>query len=613
MASAGRSQTLVQILIVVALLGAAVGGQFMMVNRFPVAPRSVIKDPLVYEVVRPTLSREDVLYESNKFLPEFWLRDDVQPLLDTYRELDKDRGVKSVKEVFGKWSAWLVVTNMALVLPIIFIALNYTVVVAILSSLACAGLAFASFLFFHLPNLQAQLNFILLSGFTRLSEEEWGVMEREFGSYADQLVSGLRFTTQIQAGLLVITGLVCWFLYERVSNFVMGELQAKSNELQSVQAEMFSLQNVRDDLTKLDKKYFKLTSRMTSLQAFTQEVGRTLNFDEVCKNTLKVIVSVLGAEKCCIYLMEEGEGAEDGTGRLQAQDSFGWTDEEKKEKEFVEKDDPGLIRQALTTERIHSVAPEEEGQSQVKMAFAMKNSKAVPSVICAPLMLGPRKLGVLNIEKMEGNPGQEEIRLFYYIATLTAMALENSKLFQKTEELANFDALTRLYGRRYTMEFLDRKLEESKRYKHPLSFIISDIDHFKNFNDTYGHQIGDLVLVETAKVFKQTVRNVDLAGRFGGEEFVAVLPETDYKGAYSFAERLRRAVEARTIIHPETGEKLNVTISVGVSQFPLHDTEVKELVEKADKAMYEAKEGGRNQVRIAKVSREALQKLKEKQ
>lgn len=613
MSTAGRSQTLIQVLIVVALLGVALGGQFMMVKRFPIAPKSVVKDPVVYEVIRPTLSRDDVLYDSNKFLPEFWLREDVQPLLDTYRELDKDRGVKSVKEEFGKWSAWLIVTNMALVLPIVFVALNYTAVIAILASLACAGLAFGTFLFYHLPNLQTQMNFILLSGFTRLSEEEWEVMSREFGSYADQLLASLKFTTQVQSILLVITGVVCWFLYERVSNFVMGEFQAKSNELQSAQAEMFSLQNVKDDLTKLDKKYFKLTSRMTSLQAFTQEVGRTLNFDEVCKNTLKVIVSVLGAEKCCIYLMEEGEGEDDGTGRLKAQDSFGWTDEEKKDKEYVEKDDPGLIRQALTTERIHSVAPEEDGQSQVKMAFAMKNSKAVPSVICAPLMLGPRKLGVLNIEKMEGSPGTEEIRLFYYIATLTAMALENSKLFQKTEELANYDALTRLYGRRFTMEFLDRKLEESKRYKHPLSFIISDIDHFKNFNDTYGHQIGDLVLVETAKVFKQTVRNVDLAGRFGGEEFVAILPETDYKGAYAFAERLRRAVEGRTIIHPETGEKLNVTISVGVSQFPLHDTEVKELVEKADKAMYEAKEGGRNQVRIAKVSREALQKLKEKQ
>jgi diguanylate cyclase (GGDEF)-like protein len=159
--------------------------------------------------------------------------------------------------------------------------------------------------------------------------------------------------------------------------------------------------------------------------------------------------------------------------------------------------------------------------------------------------------------------------------------------------------------------FFEAELEKSRRYNHPLSFIISDIDHFKSFNDTYGHQIGDFVLEETAKVLRTAVRNVDLAARYGGEEFVAVLPETDYKGAFTFAERLRKLIESKVYEDQKSGQKLRVTVSIGVASYPLHSRDRTEIIKKADAALYIAKESGRNRVKVAPITKEQAAQLKQ--
>ncbi|HOT76126.1 MAG TPA: sensor domain-containing diguanylate cyclase, partial [Candidatus Wallbacteria bacterium] len=244
-----------------------------------------------------------------------------------------------------------------------------------------------------------------------------------------------------------------------------------------------------------------------------------------------------------------------------------------------------------------------------------KEGAIMPSKACAPLKLGDKKLGIINIEKFQedGKADQEELRMLELISTLSAVAIENSNLFKKTEMLANTDGLTKLYTRRYMENFFEAELEKSRRYGHPLSFIISDIDHFKSFNDTYGHQIGDFVLEEVAKVLKGAVRNVDLAARYGGEEFVAVLPETDYKGAFTFAERFRKLVEGKIYEDQKTGQKLRVTVSIGVASYPLHSKERTEIIKKADSALYIAKESGRNRVKVAPITKEQLAQMKQQQ
>lgn len=159
-------------------------------------------------------------------------------------------------------------------------------------------------------------------------------------------------------------------------------------------------------------------------------------------------------------------------------------------------------------------------------------------------------------------------------------------------KLALRDGLTGLLNRRYWEECLEREFARHIRYQSPASLVMFDIDHFKHFNDTYGHQLGDEVIREVSRMTKEFARETDFAGRYGGEEFVVLLPDTPLDGAMQFAERLRGAVERLTIEHAD--EILKVTISLGVAELSDHMAAHPQLIEAADKALYQSKEQGRN-------------------
>lgn len=170
-----------------------------------------------------------------------------------------------------------------------------------------------------------------------------------------------------------------------------------------------------------------------------------------------------------------------------------------------------------------------------------------------------------------------------------ANALEKTRLFH----LAVEDGLTKLYVVRHFKEILQQEMDKSKKSNKPLSLLISDIDHFKRFNDTYGHQAGDFVLREVANIFKSSCRQTDIAGRYGGEEFVILLPNTNRDAAIEFAERLRKSVEQITFEYNTI--KLNVTISIGVAECR-DDASIGDIIKRSDEALYVAKETGRNKV-----------------
>jgi diguanylate cyclase (GGDEF)-like protein len=163
------------------------------------------------------------------------------------------------------------------------------------------------------------------------------------------------------------------------------------------------------------------------------------------------------------------------------------------------------------------------------------------------------------------------------------------------QEMANRDGLTGLYNHRYFHEQLSQDFLRARRYHEDLSCVLLDIDFFKKFNDTYGHQTGDVVLRALAEVIERSIRASDLAARYGGEEFALVMYHTDQLAALEAAERLRHMVENHAV--KDNGNLLRVTISVGVATFPhekIHDA--KELIECADQALYKAKENGRNRI-----------------
>jgi diguanylate cyclase (GGDEF)-like protein len=212
-----------------------------------------------------------------------------------------------------------------------------------------------------------------------------------------------------------------------------------------------------------------------------------------------------------------------------------------------------------------------------ELLIPMKSKNSLNGI----LLLGPKIHG--------GGFSSDEREFLKGLARFAAIAVENSRLYL----MATMDRMTRLYIHHYFQERLAEELKRSERYKKPLCLLISDIDHFKNFNDNYGHQQGDTVLKETAKILKDATRKIDIAARYGGEEFAIILPETDLESATAVANRIRKKIEEFKF--PGQTDPLHVTISIGVAQYdPERDLDKRDLIERADKALYKAKNSGRN-------------------
>jgi len=183
---------------------------------------------------------------------------------------------------------------------------------------------------------------------------------------------------------------------------------------------------------------------------------------------------------------------------------------------------------------------------------------------------------------------------YYAISRLADKVNEGQK---RLLSLATIDDLTHLYNRRYFFVRFHQELERARRYQRPLSCLILDIDHFKVVNDTYGHLTGDQVLQDIAQILQKQCRQSDLIGRYGGEEMIILLPETDAAGALAIAERIREAIRAHETVNGQ-GQPIRVTVSIGVANFQgselagLNDTD--RIIQHADDALLQAKKAGRN-------------------
>jgi diguanylate cyclase (GGDEF)-like protein len=166
---------------------------------------------------------------------------------------------------------------------------------------------------------------------------------------------------------------------------------------------------------------------------------------------------------------------------------------------------------------------------------------------------------------------------------------------KRLRKLSITDGLTELFNHRHVHELLRDEFERSRRSGEPLGVAMIDLDKFKNVNDTYGHPTGDVILYETARILNETAREIDMVGRYGGEEFIAILPNTTEEEAGRFAERVRAAVESH--VYRDEANEIRMTCSSGVASFPMDDVDSPEaLLKEADEALYVAKETGRNRV-----------------
>ncbi|MGO0122075.1 diguanylate cyclase [Desulfothermobacter acidiphilus] len=227
--------------------------------------------------------------------------------------------------------------------------------------------------------------------------------------------------------------------------------------------------------------------------------------------------------------------------------------------------------------------------------YACRINPEVQSYVCYPMAVGGRTLGWVRVGSNQPYFFDAETkRSIEGYVSITAAMIANLRLSELNRRLSLIDPLTQLYNRRFLEEYLTHQIVEAQHLNRPFSVLFIDVDQFKNVNDFYGHEVGDIALNLLAQTIKQTLRESDVVVRYGGEEFIAILPGTDLEGASRAAEKLRCAI-AETPVCLESGENIFLTVSIGVAQYrPGMNQE--EIIQQADEAMYQAKLKGKNLV-----------------
>lgn len=214
-----------------------------------------------------------------------------------------------------------------------------------------------------------------------------------------------------------------------------------------------------------------------------------------------------------------------------------------------------------------------------------------------PLRFEETTLGGLHIV---ASKKQDALSIVRAIAEQTALAVRRAELFAEVERQARTDALTGLFNHRHFHRVMEDEFSRATKAQAPLSLVMVDVDRFKSFNDRHGHRAGDAVLAAVARELAMNKRDVDAVGRWGGEEFAVLLPETGIEGAAEVAERFRQRIAELRVSIEGSDTPLAVTISAGVASYPHHSATAADLASRADKALYAAKADGRNCVRLAR-------------
>ena len=275
----------------------------------------------------------------------------------------------------------------------------------------------------------------------------------------------------------------------------------------------------------------------------------------------------------------------------------------------------GLV--GLVAKRRHPIlvkdARREGRHPYYSLKSAQKNSLGPVSVLLMPLLDASEVIGVLELECRGWNVYHaSDAKRLESLMALAAMSLANQRLHRVILHQAVTDGLTGVFNKRHALQLLNDEVRRADRYGNPLAIMMMDIDYFKNYNDAYGHVQGDVLLQQFTDVVKDSVRSTDTIGRFGGEEFFVIMPETSRDAALASAERIRLAVEATGFPgHRESGESVHKTVSIGVAALGEDAAEIQSLVAAADEALYRAKRDGRNRVADAQKLSEILKKQEE--
>lgn len=327
---------------------------------------------------------------------------------------------------------------------------------------------------------------------------------------------------------------------------------------------------------------------LEALQAATALLVTTLDPQVLVNRILAGVINAIpNADAGSIYLVNPKSG------QIQLTSLIGYTDPRIAEAEFI-KLNQGYTGKALRTRQpvlINNV----QADPDVAYDGEIEEIRRVQSAMSIPLLHENQVLGIITVDSFKKNAFTESnLRLVNSIASTAVLALQNARLHAEVQQMAITDPLTNLFNRRGLNELGKREFERARRFNRALSVIMLDIDHFKQVNDQYGHETGDSALRDLSTIILRHVRDTDLVCRYGGEEFVILLPETETHFAFGTAERLRLMIADHLFQSEKT--PFHITISLGVSTLTNRTPNLDSLIQQADRALYCAKEAGRNRV-----------------
>lgn len=354
----------------------------------------------------------------------------------------------------------------------------------------------------------------------------------------------------------------------------------------------------KDDIIKNQKKQIretrsqlkslsKINSKLLSLIGITSIIASSLDKKKVLKSILdqtKVLMECTGSS----VLLVDAE-----TNQLYFEVLSNEEDMEALSEIRLEKGEgiAGKVWETGESLLIEDARKDERFSYKVDQKLEIKTK----SLIAVPLIVNENVIGVMEaINKTDNSSFTDfDLEIFKTLSIQAAIAIDNANLY----EMAITDGMTKMFIHRYFKRRIKEEFIRTLRYNRDLALIMFDIDHFKKFNDTYGHQLGDEVLIKTANIIMSSCRAADIPARYGGEEFVIILPETDKIGGMDLAERIRKKIMETNITFQD--ELISITISAGVSSIKSNSPQSpEELIEMSDKALYFSKENGRNRVSL---------------
>jgi diguanylate cyclase (GGDEF)-like protein len=340
-----------------------------------------------------------------------------------------------------------------------------------------------------------------------------------------------------------------------------------------------------------------LKHRLTGMKReldFFEDVSKTLTssleLNDILSSIMRKARHLIKAEAWSLLLLDEE------TGDLVFEKTAGKKRSSKKiSKERLR---PGEgIAGWVAQEQIPVVVPDVSKDPRFSCRMDKEADFRTRSIICVPIRNKGTVLGVLEVvNKTTDDPfTKEDLDFVLRIVDHAAIAIERSALYQKMAELSVTDDLTKLFNSRYLNRTLELEITRANRHHTSLSLIFMDVDHFKLINDNYGHLIGSKLLVEMGQILLRSLRTVDIVARYGGDEFVIVLPQTAPKSAIQIAERIRKTIEHNVFLKRD-GYSFRMTASFGIASYPESARSKEELLKLADEAMYRVKNQTRNGV-----------------